>query len=250
MRRQVITLLTAAVFSVGISQIASAADLPTKAPIVKAPVVAAFSWAGWYVGLNAGYAWGRSTETDVTGYNLAGSTISYNANGFQGGAHGGFNWQTNQFVYGIEAEVGYLGLKGSQQYGPFIGVRSAADSVASTSDGAFALLAARIGVASDNWLWFLKGGGLITGIKNSFTDTDPAGTTLVSGTSTSNRNGWTVGAGVEYAFNPNWAGRLEYAHYDFGNAGHTATSSGGGLFNFNHSLRADSVRVGITYLVR
>jgi outer membrane immunogenic protein len=40
---------------------ASAADLPAKAPVLSAPP-AAFNWTGYYVGANAGYAWGR---TDV-----------------------------------------------------------------------------------------------------------------------------------------------------------------------------------------
>ena len=39
----------------------SAADLAVKAPI--APVVApAYSWAGFYIGGNAGYSWGRAAS--------------------------------------------------------------------------------------------------------------------------------------------------------------------------------------------
>jgi hypothetical protein len=63
-----------------------------------------------------------------------------------------------------------------------------------------------------------KGGGVFTGVRNSFTDTDPIGLTLVSGTPTDYRTGWTAGGGIEYAFERNWVGRIEYAHYDFGPA--------------------------------
>ena len=231
----------------GFASAASAADMPVKA--VRAPVAVPFTWAGWYIGLNGGYVWGRSTQTDITNYNLAGSTISYNPRGFQGGAHFGYNWQINQIVLGIEGEVGYLGWKKSAQYGPYIGVRTAADSVAGTSDGVFGVIAGRLGYAFDNTLLFVKGGGIFTGVKSSFIDTDPAGITLISGTDTKNRNGWTVGGGLEHAFTRNWAVRVEYAHYAFGTASHTATGSNGVPYTFSHSLSADSVRVGLTYLV-
>ena len=48
-KRLAIALLAVTGLSVGLSQIASAADLPVKAPIYKAPVVVApaFSWTGW-----------------------------------------------------------------------------------------------------------------------------------------------------------------------------------------------------------
>ena len=39
---------------------ATAADIPAKAPVYKAPVIAAYSWTGFYAGLNGGYSWGQS----------------------------------------------------------------------------------------------------------------------------------------------------------------------------------------------
>lgn len=229
MRRTVIGLL-AGVFSFALVQAAAAQ----------------VNWAGWYIGVNAGHIWGHSTATDVTGYNSAGSTISYNPNGFQGGIHGGFNFPGTP-VFGIEGELGALSWTKSAQYPPYIGVRSAADSVARTSNGAFAVLAARIGIPFGNILWFVKGGGIATTVKNSFNDTDPIGTTLVSGTDTGHRVGWTVGLGLEYAWSAHWSSRIEYAHYGFGTASHTAISAGGTPYTFSHSLSGDSVRIGVTF---
>jgi len=243
MRGFVVALLATSALSVS----AFAADMPVKAPVYKAPPPP-FNWTGWYLGVNAGYVWGSAKTTDVTGYNLAGSDISYHPNGFQGGGQVGYNYQIGQVVLGIEGEVGYLGLKKSEQYPPFVGVRTAADSVAHTSDGAYGVIAGRLGYAFDNILVYVKGGGIFTSVRSSFTDTDPAGTTLVSGTDTSYRNGWTVGGGVEYAVDRNWIARLEYAHYDFGTASNTATSAGGANLTFDHKLTADSVRAGISYL--
>ena len=243
MRSKIVCLLATA-FSLGVVQAASAADMPTKAPM--APVAVPFSWAGFYVGLNAGYVWGRSSMHDVNSYNGP-PDIDYDPRGFQGGGHAGYNWQINQFVFGVEGEVGYMAWNKSQQYPPYVGVRSPNDSTASTSDGAFGVVAGRFGVAFNNYLLFAKGGGIFTGITNNFIDTDPIGTTLVS-TPTSDRIGWTVGGGIEYAFARNWAARVEYAHYAFGTKTSTGTNPAGTTFSFDHKLSADSVRGGITYL--
>jgi outer membrane immunogenic protein len=51
MRSKIVSLIVAA-FSLGVVQAASAADMPTKAPM--APVVAAINWTGFYVGVNGG----------------------------------------------------------------------------------------------------------------------------------------------------------------------------------------------------
>ena len=32
------------------------------------------------------------------------------------------------------------------------------------------------------------------------------------------RDGYTVGAGLEYMFAPNWSAKVEYQYYDFGNS--------------------------------
>ena len=58
MRSKIVSLL-AVTFSLGFAQAASAADMPTKAPIVNAPVAVPFSWTGFYVGVDAGYHWNK-----------------------------------------------------------------------------------------------------------------------------------------------------------------------------------------------
>jgi opacity protein-like surface antigen len=92
---------------------ALAADIRVKAPIYRAPPpVVAFSWSGFYVGANAGYAWGKSDVTasaagPPAGFNAAfqnyfntNGTFGLNPKGFVGGAQAGFNYQTGMLVYG------------------------------------------------------------------------------------------------------------------------------------------------------
>ena len=61
MRSKILSLLTVAA-SLGFVQVASAADMPTKAPIVRAPMAVSFNWTGFYVGCKGGYGWGRATQ--------------------------------------------------------------------------------------------------------------------------------------------------------------------------------------------
>src|ERR1044071_7745068 len=81
---------------------AAAADLPTKAPVLKAPPVELWTWTGFYIGGNVGYSWGRS-DTDLvdffnpaTGLSItppAGSItgLKFDMNGVVGGGQAGYN---------------------------------------------------------------------------------------------------------------------------------------------------------------
>ena len=59
-------IVSAGIGLLALTGAAAAADLPAKAPVYKAPpvIVDPWSWTGVYIGLNAGYSWGRS-DTDV-----------------------------------------------------------------------------------------------------------------------------------------------------------------------------------------
>ena len=60
----------AAVAVIGFASVASAADMPVKAPVYKASVAApVYSWTGCYFGANGGYAWAHTgiVETSVNG---------------------------------------------------------------------------------------------------------------------------------------------------------------------------------------
>src|SRR5262249_7910942 len=53
-------LRTAALSPVGLVNVASASDLPVKAPPI-VPVV--YNWTGCYIGANGGWKWGRFNES-------------------------------------------------------------------------------------------------------------------------------------------------------------------------------------------
>jgi outer membrane immunogenic protein len=128
--------LLSSVALLGFSAGAMAADLPRRAPPVFAPIPV-FTWTGFYVGVNAGYAWNNSDDGDCLGCNaltvdtpafLLGSSAPVvplgggflglggggggGSDGFTGGAQIGFNYQFTPgagFVLGFEADIQWLG---------------------------------------------------------------------------------------------------------------------------------------------
>ena len=60
------------------------------------------------------------------------------------------------------------------------------------------------------------------------------------------RTGWTVGAGWEYGFTPNWSARLEYRYTDFGTFRDNSTFSFPGFTYEDHPVY-HTIRGGISY---
>jgi len=212
---------------------AQAADLrmPVKAPV--APPVPVFSWTGCYFGGHAGGGWGRKKVTHAEDSILpAGSSLSVHTSGFLGGAQVGCDYQvTSNWVIGVEGSVSFGNVRGGAS--TTLGTDSH-DLPLGTLDfhaktDWIASITERIGYSWSTWLLYAKGGvawahdkysgsgstNQITCELNdgcSITDTIPFGP--ISATET--RVGWTIGAGIEYAFWRNWSAKAEYNFYDFG----------------------------------
>jgi outer membrane immunogenic protein len=198
MRRLLLTtvgLAGAAIFSTA----AMAADL--SRPVYKAPpagvMPAAYDWTGFYIGGHVGYGWADKGWGDAFGLNL-----SHNADGILGGGQAGFNYQVGQFVFGVEGDVTGTGMKGGA---------AALGSTFDTKVDWTSTLTGRAGLAFDRWLVYGKGGVAWAG-EHFSTNRYTVGTVELDDT----RVGWTVGAGVEWAFAPQWSAKLEYNYMDFG----------------------------------
>lgn len=98
---------------------------------LKDPGPAPFSWTGFYLGVNAGYAWGEadartSSDCPATGYycqpgfDANGPAISalgsgsLDPSGFTGGLQAGYNVQSGQLVFGGELDVNAFRLSASR----------------------------------------------------------------------------------------------------------------------------------------
>lgn len=200
---------------------AFAADLPARMP-VKAPVaVPYYNWTGFYIGLNAGGAFGRISQVG------AGSSDSMN--GFAGGAQLGYNWQVNNFVFGLETDFQGSSQKLSENgFDPLLGGAYSA----SARLNYFGTIRGRLGLAQDRWLAYITGGYAYQNLKVDFSSA------LGAASSSSTRGGWTIGGGFEYAFAGPWTAGLEYLYLDSGNRGWNVFGTNVDLRARNHVVRA------------
>jgi outer membrane immunogenic protein len=189
---------------------ASAADLANRYPVKAAVVpVQMFSWTGFYIGGNVGYAWGNSS-LDYTPF--LGPTFSYglgNADGFTGGLQAGFNYQfANNVVLGLEADLQFADIGSNNLLigGPVGG------AFASQSLDTYGTIRARMGYAFDRFLPYITGGAAWA--NTSYTG--PFGWTADS-----THWGWTIGGGLEYAVTNNWTVKGEYQYLSFDGDSHT-----------------------------
>jgi len=230
----------------GVLWAANAADVYHKGDSLKdEPVyMSPITWAGFYVGLHAGGTWGSNDVTDVDNYNE--ENFSFDDNAFIGGAQIGYNVQRGSAVFGIEGEFGYLGFDNSKQAPSRVGLPG--DSVASFQGDLYGTLTGRLGIASDRFLIYAKGGVAFLSADASFIDTNPAGDLLVSGTKNSDTlTGWVVGGGVEYALSNNWSLKAEYLHFDFSDLTVRAIDDTEVPRDFRNDATVDTVKVGINY---
>ncbi len=218
---------SAAIVALAAAAPANAADIPARAPVYKAPVVApvVFSWTGFYAGLNVGYGWARADD----GFGNT-NTIG----GVVGGGQVGANWQTGMFVLGIETDIQGTGQDSTFNVLSPVGISS------SVRDRVpwFGTTRGRVGVAADRWLFYVTGGAAYGEARSDVTVlTGPFAGAAASFSQT--KTGWAAGGGIEAALVDNWSAKLEYLHLDFGN------SNFGGIANAK--VTDDIVRAGINY---
>jgi outer membrane immunogenic protein len=257
-----LSLASVAMVALSAGGSALAADMPVKARPLPPPAV--YSWTGFYVGANIGYSWGRSSNdwnfyapnsnilnplsttcTSAGGGALcAAGSDSNKLNGVIGGLQAGYNWQTGQFLVGVETDIQASGQKGDGIFstGFPVGSRFPPALVEATYTQKLQWLGTargRIGFATDRTLLYVTGGlayGRVA-INGSATVTGtddapglPPNTTpcddpieigfgrclFASWSNGVTKVGWSLGVGAEGAIADNWSWKIEYLHVDLG----------------------------------
>ncbi len=224
-------LATVALVALGATVPALAADLPartyTKAPAYAAPL---YNWTGFYIGGHVGGAFSGDN-------NFGGLTTGNNNDGrFLGGVQVGGDYQfAPNWVAGIEGQYSWLGSNNN-------GIIFPGGFIYTNNQRALGSVTGRVGYTWGPALLYVKGGYAYSDNNQTLTSVGaPVAFTLDRG----HRDGYTVGAGLEYMFAPNWSAKAEYMYYDFGSSRFTNLPA---LVPFG-SFRNDehTVKVGLNY---
>ena len=218
---------TVALLAMGAS--ASAADLAAR-PYTKAPAYAAapiYNWTGFYIGGHVGGAF--------AGNNAITGTDSSDGR-FLGGIQGGYDYQfAPNWVLGIEANYSWTGS--SNNNGVVNGYTYSSDLKGLGS------VTGRLGYTWGPALLYVKGGYAYADLNQSVVGPVGAAPVVLD----VKKNGYTVGAGLEYLFTQNWSGKIEYQYYDFGNTTVVSGLGGFGLNGTSYKNDEHTVKAGLNY---
>ena len=195
----------------------------SKAPVYTAPALV-YNWTGFYIGGHLGGAFAGDNS-------LQGSNAR-----FLGGVQAGFDYQfAPNWVMGIEAQYSWMTGGGNN------GVLFPGGTFVTSRNDQLGSVTGRAGYTWGPTLLYAKGGYAWRDNSNIAVNGVPVG----FGTNGNHKDGYTVGAGLEYMFAPNWSAKAEYQYYNFGKTTFTA----GPADIVGTSFRNDehTVKVGVNY---
>jgi outer membrane immunogenic protein len=234
------TLILALIASTSIVGAARAADAVIGSAPEPAPVVAsaAYDWSGFYVGAFGGASFGDYDYTLRDIIILDSDTES--ADGFLAGAQFGYDHQIGSFVVGGVADIAWANHEGGldltvEDPGPPVTV---VDGNVTSELQYLGTVRLRAGFAADRLLIYAHGG-------YAFGETE---ITLSDGVDTlsldKSRDGYVVGAGLEYAFSDNISLQGEYSFIDFGNE---VAIRDAGVDLLEEELQFHTIKAGVNF---
>ncbi len=185
MRTLIASIIVSGVSLIAVSaaQAADAVEQIPEAPVAVDQPAPAANWSGYYLGATGNY--------DFAGTPRGGSVHS-DADGWGGSLYTGYNWQSGQIVYGVEADVGIADQKG------------AAGGV-DMKEGWNGSVRGRVGYDLSPVLVYGTAG--VAAANNKVSN--------AAGSDDKTAVGYTVGAGVETMVTDNITARVEYRYTDY-----------------------------------
>jgi outer membrane immunogenic protein len=237
------------------------ADMPMKAAPMPAPY---YSWSGFYLGGNIGYGVGSDryhlgiTQDGTSSFTAADSALM--PAGAIGGVQFGYNWQGGpNWLAGFEADFQGSAQKATSCVSCLnIPGQAVGDLITTHSLDYFGTVRGRFGFVDRGNVFYVTGGGAYGHVNQSielrqaqFT----APTFAFDGTATTSENkfGWVVGAGMESSLGGNWTAKIEYLYMDLGSmttalSGNIPVAGFGTFTTTNTSNIHDNiVRAGLNY---
>jgi len=224
-------LATVALAAFGATAPALGADIGARPYYNTPPAYAAplYNWTGFYIGAHLGGAFS-------SGNTFNGLVLSDSSARLLGGVQVGADWQfAPNWVVGAEGQYSWLGSNNFNATFPN-------GMVFNNDQRAIASITARVGYTWGPGLAYIKGGYAYSDNRDTLTF---AGVPVGFALDTSHRDGYTIGAGVEYMFAPNWSAKAEYQYYNFGDTRFVAPAvliPFGTFHNDEHTLK-----LGVNY---
>lgn len=224
---------------------------------LKEPLI--FDWNGAYLGANIGYGTNPSdvliSPLSVSAHAIEDQTpflLNLQSRGFLGGGQGGYNWQINKVIVGIEGDIDYAHLSGANAT-TLEGPPNYSTSVSKNLQW-LGTLRARLGkLASPNLLVYGTAGAAWGGAQLAFDQRNVAAFCTANlcstGNATKTKTGGTVGAGIEYSVNRKTTFKAEYLYLNLGNVSLNTFQDAQGNTNYNvsSSFVYNIVRLGVNY---
>jgi outer membrane immunogenic protein len=229
-------------------------------------------WTGFYAGLNAGAAWNTTCNT-WTANGPGANTPAFNDRDCPnkstgvGGGQFGYNFQHDQWVWGLELDYDFWSSKSKSKTFAYTGSAFPPGSYSFSgklSPNGVAIIGPRLGYAIDNWLPYVRAGGVFTsGTHDILASYTPTGDSTPSATFNGGKNtsshGFGISAGTEYKLAEQWSMKLEYTYIKLGKSSQNSTTSCNGtpaacdvfagfsLDSIHNSFTASLLRVGVNY---
>jgi len=182
------------------------AGMPAASIAQSAPP-ARYDWSGLYIGAHLG---GGLELTDVGnpyGSSIYGNTIR--APGPIAGGQTGYNWQHDHLVFGVEADVSWADLYGTETCFAYSGFFVSSDCTMRSN--VFGTLSGRAGFLVGPDAATLIYGKAGAAWVHTDVDASPGGGLGFPATASSGTQwGWTLGAGIERAISSRWSWKAEY----------------------------------------
>jgi outer membrane immunogenic protein len=173
---------------------------------------AAYDWSGFYIGGHLGYGEanysGEFDESD-SGSDTDPDPDELDLNGIAGGLQAGWNWQMDSFVLGVEADFTFT------DWSDKINNNANSDESIKGNVDWLATLRLRAGLAADNLLFYVTGGGAIADAEYDATDNFPDECCGSDDNVDFDDIGLVVGGGAEWGLDENWTIRAEALYYIF-----------------------------------
>lgn len=211
------------------------------------PAGAQTSFSGGYIGATGGYGWGTATQSGLIPpppgpafFDCLGNPSPvpvecdddaklHTKGGLVGGAIG-WSAQYGAWVFGVEGDYSYASVSADSN------ACGAAPHNCGARLESLGTVRGKLGAVFQDWMLYATGGWAF-GEVSGFSAAKSSGDAMYSG--------WTVGAGLEKRFLPQWSLKLEYLYTDLGNKELYQANVPG--FPEHVAYKLNSLRVGISY---